>query len=164
MHFFSCKIMHPMHACSKREVRERESCETRGGGIKNRTRKGTDEEASMLDVVVVYPRFATILSNTLTTRCAGNTQVNFYCEGFAVKVIHHVESPETPAADQCIMSTPRSLTALGTYITGVDTLCIKSIDQLWLSASGVTSRVGLRTGKRCFPLRRKFSFSRQSIW
>jgi hypothetical protein len=26
---------------------------------------------------------------------------------------------------------------------------------------GVTSGTGLRTGRRCFPLRRKFSFSRQ---
>lgn len=30
-------------------------------------------------------------------------QINFYCEGFAVKVIHHIEGPETPAADQRIM-------------------------------------------------------------
>lgn len=38
---------------------------------------------------------------------------------------------------------------------------IKSIDQLWFNASGVASGAGLRTGKRGFPLRRKFSFNRQ---
>lgn len=30
--------------------------------------------------------------------------------------------------------------------------CIQFIDQLWLSASGVTNGTGLHTGRRCFPL------------
>lgn len=30
-------------------------------------------------------------------------QINFNCQGFTVKVIHHVEGPEMPAADQRIM-------------------------------------------------------------
>lgn len=39
--------------------------------------------------------------------------------------------------------------------------CIKSTDQLWFSADGVANGDGLRTGNRCLPLRRKFSFSRR---
>ena len=39
--------------------------------------------------------------------------------------------------------------------------CIKSMDQLWFIASGVASGAVLRTGRCCFPLRRKFSFSRK---
>ncbi|HHK8064946.1 TPA: hypothetical protein ACQVHL_003302, partial [Serratia marcescens] len=41
LHFFACKIMHPVHARSKREARQRKSRERRGGEvIKNPHREG----------------------------------------------------------------------------------------------------------------------------
>ncbi len=52
MHFLACKIMHPMHALSKREARQRKSRKTRGGEvIKNPRREGAGDEASMHVVV-----------------------------------------------------------------------------------------------------------------
>ncbi len=36
--------------------------------------------------------------------------------------------------------------------------CIKSMDQLWLIASGVASGAGLRTGRCCFSLTAKIQF------
>lgn len=88
-----------------------------------------------------YPRFATILSSTLTTRCAGifrsisSASASRLKSSTTLKVLKRL--PHTSAS------------------------CIKSMDQLWFIASGVASGAGLRTGRRCFPLRRKFSFSRQ---
>lgn len=88
-----------------------------------------------------YARFATILSNTLTTRCAG------IFRSISIARASRLKSSTTLKVWKRLPQTSAS--------------CIKSIDQLWLIASGVTSGAGRRTGKRCFPLRRKFSFSRQ---
>lgn len=70
-----------------------------------------------------------------------DVQVNFYRQSFPVK------SSTTLKVRKRLPHTSAS--------------CIKSMDQLWVRDSGVASGAGLRTGRRCFPLRRKFSFSRQ---
>ena len=88
-----------------------------------------------------YPRFATILSRTRTIRCAG------IFRSISIARASRLKSSTTLKVRKRRPQTSAS--------------CIKSIDQLWLSASGVASGGGLRTGRRYLPLRRKFSFSRQ---
>ncbi len=68
-------------------------------------------------------------------------QIYFNRQRLTVKVINNIERAKMTPTDQAS--------------------CIKSTDQLWFSASGVASGEGLRTGSRCLPLRRKFSFCRQ---
>jgi len=86
-----------------------------------------------------YPRFATILASTRTTRCAGIFR-----------------SISIARASRLKSSTTLKVQKRRPHVSAS---CIKSIDQVWLSASGVASGAGLRTGRRCLPLRRKFSLS-----
>ena len=77
-----------------------------------------------------YPRFATILSSTLTTRCAG------IFRSISIASASRLKSSTTLKVRKRLPHTSAS--------------CIKSMDQLWFIASGVTSGTGLRTGRRCF--------------
>lgn len=79
------------------------------------------------------PRFATILSSTLTTRCAR------IFRSIPIARVLRLQSSTTLKVRKLLPQTSAS--------------CIKSTDQLWLSASGVTSGAGVRTGRRCFSLR-----------
>lgn len=78
-----------------------------------------------------YPRFATILSSTLTTRCAG------IFRSISIASASRLKSSTTLKVRKRLPHTSAS--------------CIKSMDQLWFIASGVTSGTGLRTGRCCFP-------------
>lgn len=89
-----------------------------------------------------HGRIAAILSSTRTTRGAGRFR------SISIDNASRLKSSTTLNVRKRRPQTKASF--------------IKSTDQLWFSTSGVASGEGLRTGSRCLPLRRKFSFSRKS--